>query len=601
MCGIVGAFSYKAEASPIDVEEVLLVREKMISRGPDDCGLWASDDKKVVLGHRRLSVIDLSERGRQPMSAYDGRYQLVFNGEIYNFRELRRELSERNCSFKSQTDSEVLLHLYHLDGIAMLTKLRGMFALAIWDQDEKLLTLARDPFGMKPLYYADTGKAFWFASQCRALRLVSSINKNLDSAGAVGFFLLGSVPEPYTLYQGIRQLPAGAILQIKEEELGAPRMYCDLGDAFLSPNVSKDLAAELNFANLKQQLLDTLEQHLIADVPTGFFLSAGLDSTLLTTLATELNLAEIHTLTLGFDEFRGTALDETVWAERTARACKSLHQTMWVNREEFRNALPSFIEAMDQPTIDGLNTYFVSQAAREAGLTVAISGLGADELFGGYPSFRQIPKSVSLCSKFSLSSSAGEVFRRLSCPFFRLFGLSSKYSSLFEYGASYEGAYLLRRGLFLPWELEQVLDSQQVSQGLEELEEFIFNDPLLDSIDSAHLKVSALEMRRYMRNQLLRDSDWASMAHSLEIRLPFVDWPLVSYLLELLNNAHPVKKARIIESLGLSLPENLIRRRKSGFCVPLGDWLASEIQQKSGESSWRAWARKVYQSYLENG
>ena len=599
MCGIVGAFAYNTDASLVEVEEVLLVRERMISRGPDDCGLWASPDQRIVLGHRRLSVIDLSERGRQPMCAYDERYQLVFNGEIYNFKKLRKELIERGCSFTTETDTEVLLHLYHLDGLAMLGQLRGMFALAIWDQDEKELILARDPFGMKPLYYSDTGKEFWFASQCRALKSVSALNTELDAAGAVGFFLYGSVPEPYTLYSGIRQLPAGATLRIKYGQTGSPEMYCDIGEEFFSTQDSVQLESKSALIELKHRLLDSLKDHLIADVPTGFFLSAGLDSTLLTTLATELEIGEVHTVTLGFSEFRGTELDETIWAEKTAQACGSSHQTKWVTRSEFQDALPGFLETMDQPTIDGLNTYFVSQVAREAGLTVAISGLGADEIFGGYPSFKQIPSTVSFCSKFSWLAPAGAAVRYLSRPLLRLAGLSSKYASLLEYGASYEGAYLLRRGLFLPWELGEVLDEETVRLGLEELEEFIFEDSFLNSIDSAHLKVSNLEMRRYMRNQLLRDSDWASMAHSLEIRLPFVDLPLLNFILALSKNGQVLKKDDLARSLSNKLPADLIKRKKSGFCVPLENWLASEISLKQGDNPWRAWARRVFQSYQD--
>jgi len=262
--------------------------------------------------------------------------------------------------------------------------------------------------------------------------------------------------------------------------------------------------------------------HLVADVPVGFFLSSGVDSTTMTVLAREAGAEELRTVTLAFDEYRGKAEDEVPLAEKVARRLGALHEARRVGRDDFESEYPRILSALDQPTIDGINTYFVSRAAAEAGLKVAISGLGGDELFGGYPSFKEIPNTVRWLRPFSLLPGLGKTFRVVSAPVLKRC-TSPKYAGLLEYGGSYGGAYLLRRGLYMPWELPEFLDGDLVREGWEELKILTRLEDTANGIRSPHAKVCAMEMAWYMRSQLLRDSDWAGMAHGLEIRVPYID------------------------------------------------------------------------------
>lgn len=360
----------------------------MIARGPDGAGLWLSPDHRLGLGHRRLTIIDLTEAGAQPMSTADGRFHLVFNGEIYNYLELRRQLEARGHRFRSNSDSEVLLHLYAQRGAAMVHALRGMFAFAIFDQANQSLFLARDPFGIKPLYYADDGLTLRFASQVKALLKSGHVDRTPAPAGHVGFYLWGHVPEPHTLFKGIKALPSGATMLIDRKGRRAPEAYFSPSEALASATEQPlNLAPEEAMERVAAAVRDSLLHHLIADVPVGVFLSSGLDSTVLTALASQMGNGDLHTVTLGFEEFRGTPNDEAPLAELVAQRLGTTHQTRWVSKADFEANLEPLLEAMDQPSIDGVNTYFVSRAAAASGMKVALSGVGGDELFGSYSSF----------------------------------------------------------------------------------------------------------------------------------------------------------------------------------------------------------------------
>ena len=561
-------------------------------RGPDGAGLWIADDARVGLAHRRLSIIDLSDAGAQPMANADGRLRVVFNGEIYNYRQLRAELEKKGYRFQSQSDTEVLLHLYAEHGMDMLHALRGMYAFAIWDENKKGLLLARDPFGIKPLYYADNGNTLRFASQVKALLRSSAVDRAPEPAGQVGFFLWGSVPEPYTLHKGIRALPAGSTLWVDAGGLRRPEPFFSLAET-LSAGDAGNPADRGN--HLRAALLDSVRHHLVADVPVGVFLSAGLDSATLTALAAESSDASLHTVTLGFNEYRGTDNDETILAEMAARHCRTSHRTQWVSRENFQNERERLFSAMDQPTIDGVNTYFVSKVAAESGLKVAISGLGGDELFGGYPSFRQIPEMVRLLSPFRSFPAVGRLFRWISAPVLKRF-TSPKYGGLLEYGGTYGGAYLLRRGFFMPWELPEILGDKMTREGWQELQPLMRLEETIHGAASDRVRVSALEMTWYMRNQLLRDADWAGMAHSLEIRVPLVDVELMRRLAPLLTETFPDKQD-MARSPRQPLPPEILNRRKTGFSVPVREWLMQDDGQRSGEHGLRGWAHETYASF----
>ena len=593
MCGLAGIYSYKNDAPLVDTEELIRIRDHMTNRGPDGKGLWLSNNKRCGLAHRRLAIIDLSEAGHQPMSTQDGRFHISFNGEIYNYLALRAELEQKGVLFQSHSDTEVLLHLYRKDGAAMLPKLRGMFAFAIWDEQEQNLFLARDHFGIKPLYIANNGKTIRFASQVKALLADGQIDTTPEPAGLVGFYLWGSIPEPYTRYKGIRALPAGSCLNIDSSGRTQQYNYFDLNQALrlhsipVNPINKKDALEQLHTA-----LADSVKHHLIADVPVGLFLSAGLDSSTLVALASEVKDSQLRTVTLGFKEYIGTDHDETILAQALAEHYNTQHSTQWVQQQDFAAEYQSILAAMDQPSIDGVNTYFVCKAAKDAGLKVALSGLGGDELLGGYPSFTQIPKMVKALKHFGTIPGLGKGFRLISVPILK-HCTSPKYAGLFEYGSNYEGAYLLRRGLYMPWELPQVLDAEVVKQGWQELNALSALRHTITGIENNHLKIVALEMAHYMRNQLLRDTDWASMAHSLEVRTPLIDIELFKATTTLAHASTPPSKMDMAISPIKQLPQSVLERPKSGFSIPVNMWLINNIPRTEIPSGLKNWAHEL--------
>jgi asparagine synthase (glutamine-hydrolysing) len=570
----------------------------MASRGPDGKGEWYSSDGRVALGHRRLSIIDLSERAAQPMSTPDGTLVITYNGEIYNYKKLRRELEQKGVIFQSESDTEVLLHLYAEKGVRMLQDLRGMFAFTIWDEEKKELLLARDPFGIKPLYYANDGRTFHAASQVKALLTVRTINRSPEPAGHVGFFLWGHIPEPYTLYKSIRSIPTGTYVVLGKNGEKERQTFFSISKEMVECNV-KTMKPRGNdsSSSLREALIDSVRHHLVSDVPVGVFLSSGLDSTTLTALAAEMTSGDLRTITLGFNEFHGTENDEAPLAEQVAEHYGTLHQTKWVSKGEFHAELGHLLDVMDQPSIDGVNTYFVSKVAAETGLTTAISGLGGDELFGGYPSFRDIPLSIRATKAFRHMPRIGKAFRWVSAPLLKQF-TSPKYAGLLEYGANHAGAYLLRRGLFMPWELPDVLDGEIVREGWRELRPLSRLEETVLGIGTDHLKVSTLEMTWYMRNQLLRDADWAGMAHSLEIRVPLVDVSLVRVVAPLLANDNPLSKRDMALTPVKSLPDRVLSRNKTGFSIPIRQWLIQGDRTARSGRGLRGWAQRVYQSFI---
>ena len=596
MCGLAGIFQYRAEAPPVNQAELLRIRESMVSRGPDGAGLWLAQDLGIGLAHRRLAIIDLSEAGAQPMVDTQTGNRIVFNGEIYNYRELRTELSVSGVRFQSHSDTEVMLKLYALHGRGMLARLRGMFAFAIWDEKKQGLLLARDPFGIKPLYIADNGKTLRFASQVKALLAGGNVDTAAEPAGHVGFFLWGHVPEPYTLYRGIRALPAGACLWTDRSGHSEVKSFFDLPTEMAASAVPRSsMPTDKAREQLRAALLDSVRCHLLADVAVGTFLSAGLDSSTIAALAREAGVAEHITLTLGFKEYAGTEKDEVPLAELVAQHYGTTHHTRWINKDAFAASLSRLLDAMDQPSIDGVNSNFVCKAAHDAGLKVALSGVGGDELFAGYSGFQKIPRMVGWISPISRIPGLGASFRRISAPILKHF-TSPKYAGLLEYGGDYSGAYLLRRGLFMPWELPDVLDGDLVRAGWEELHTLPALELSSASVSDPRMKIGALETAWYMRNQLLRDTDWASMAHSLEVRAPLVDVELFRTVTRLIHAGFAPSKQDMAGSPSTPLPQSVLHRHKTGFSVPVREWLTpAQVSSSSPGSGLRKWATFVYQ------
>jgi asparagine synthase (glutamine-hydrolysing) len=580
MCGIAGIYAYHYAANPVEHAELRRIRDHMAARGPDGIGEWYSQDERVGLGHRRLTIIDLSERGAQPMTSADGKLVITFNGEIYNYRHLRASLEAGGRKFSSQTDTEVLLHLYAQKGEAMVNDLRGMFAFALWDCENNALLLARDPYGIKPLYYADDGWSLRFASQVKALLAGGKVSRSQEPAGWAGFCLFGSVPEPFTTYQEIRALPAGSTLWVDRIGTREVKQYFSIADAYCRAEVASSPTndEDLRFT-VREALLDSVRHHLVADVPVGAFLSGGIDSGALVGLMRDAGQQDIQTVTLAFREFSGRNEDEAIIAKEVSAQYGTRHTTRVVTEQEFRDDLPKILDAMDQPTIDGLNTWFVSKAARELGLKVAISGLGGDELFGGYPSFRDVPFWVCALGVPARIPGVGPLLRRLltSLQFGQF--VNPKAAGLLQYGGSYAGAYLLRRGLFMPWELDTVVKASIARLGLRRLNPiWHIERELRPQPRTSFAKVAALESSLYMRNQLLRDTDWASMAHSLEVRVPLVDVKLLSDLAPVTTKSNLKLKLLLGNSPSLPLPAKVVERPKTGFGTPIQAWLQHDAR-----------------------
>jgi asparagine synthase (glutamine-hydrolysing) len=599
MCGIAGAFAFSSDSAPPDAGVLARVAERMRSRGPDGEGFWQSPDRRVAFAHRRLATIDLSERGAQPMHSRDGRYTITFNGEIYNHRELRASLESDGVQFASDSDTEVLLALFARDGAAMLPKLRGMFAFAVWDSANSSLFLARDTFGIKPLYFgeAERGGSVWFASQVRAL-CEAPVDKAHDATGEVGFLLWGSVPEPRTLFRGIRALPAGHSVRIDRDGVHPAVPFLTvrevLRDAERASRNSNALSPTEALAEISAAVHASVAAHHIADVPVGVFLSAGLDSAMLALssarLANEpIDALKSAALTLGFEEFADTEEDEVPLARHVAALAGAFHHVKRVSRADFSQQSAALFAAMDQPSIDGVNTWFVSRVAQRSALKVALSGLGGDEIFASYPSFTQIPMIARRTRALAKYPGIGRSIRRASQSWLGKF-TSPKYAGLLEYGGSVEGAYLLRRALFMPWEIGALVGAEVAETALAQLDTLGELRRSFDGIDSTRLQISALEMQWYMRNQLLRDADWAGMGHSLEIRVPFVDVELVRRCAAVFA-AHPnITKKQVAQAVAPNLPDAVINRPKTGFVVPVREWLASG-EQVAAARGLRGWAR----------
>ncbi len=592
MCGIAGAFAFGRSADPVVSALVSRLNDLQRRRGPDGVGLWTSSDARVVLGHRRLAIIDTGASGAQPMADATGRWVISFNGEIYNYRALRSELERLGCSFRTNSDTEVLINAVAQWGETGLGKLRGMYAFALWDALQQELWLARDPYGIKPLYVAESRGTLWFASQARPLASCAPIDTNREAAALTGFYLWGHVPEPFSWWAGIRMFPAGHVQRIRAGQVpAAPKAFACVQEAYLSRP-----AQPLAPGELRQLLLESVRDHMVSDVPVGVFLSAGIDSNVLAALAAELG-TQLRTVTLAFDEYANTANDEAPLAEAAAKILQSDHVTVRIGRAEFEDLIDDFLECMDQPTIDGLNTYLVSRAAAKQGLKVALSGLGGDELFGGYPSFRQIPQLLTWGRRLSALRPLGPAFRALyrALP---LPGVSRKTAELLSHSKDIASAYLLRRALHAEGELDALLDESWLNEGLERLSSVRTLTETVSTLRAvgatSHAQIAALESCWYMRNQLLRDTDWSSMAHGLEVRVPFVDMALLERVAPAIASPVPPSK-QDLAACAEQLPSSMLARPKTGFSTPVREWIGDG--KDSSARGLRGWASSVHRHF----
>jgi asparagine synthase (glutamine-hydrolysing) len=504
------------------------------------------------------------------MHTRDGQLHVVFNGEIYNFQALKKELEDVGHVFESSSDTEVLLHGYREWKLDLLPRLRGMFAFALHDSEQKLTVLARDPLGIKPLYYGQVDHHFFFASEIQAIRSVADAGGTDPEAVAV-YLHWGYIPPPRTIYRRIRSLPSGHYMLIKEGSPSTARPYYSLRDELGKTEKMDAIEAQ---EYIREALLDSVRNHMIADVEVGSFLSGGVDSSSLVGLMSEIYSGPISTVNLSFDVSR---YDEGDIAANAAEFYGTRHHRVDIRVEDTRDQIRESIDALDQPSIDGPNVYLVSRAAVDAGLKVAVAGVGGDELFAGYSTFNTIPRVSNLNRRLEGIPGLGGIARSAASSLNRL-PRNQRRNAVYRsvaYGSGTSAAYAATRSLFTPHDVRRLLGPDykslvEVTDPVNEIEKIL--DP--NSVPSDQ-QISFLEVERYLQMQLLRDTDVMSMRHSLEVRTPLVDHVLIRSLLKVpsqFRQAGPAKKA-LRNSVRPELPEMYWKREKRGFTLPFDEWI----------------------------
>lgn len=552
MCGICGSVSLRNSLA----DEVSSMSDLIAHRGPDSDEVW--NDSKVSFAHRRLSLIDLSPLGNQPMVSADGNLVLVFNGEIYNFQEIRSELKSKGYSFRSNSDTEVVLYAYQEWGTDAFAKFNGMFALAIYDLINNQLVLARDQAGIKPLYYHLSQDQLVFSSEIRGFKAINP-NWKSDKNWQINFLSFGFIPAPYTTLEDVWMLPKGSFLSIDIN--GTLNSMIEPFHQFrFSDAISSEKEA---LEQVRQTLLDAVNRQMVADAPLGIFLSGGIDSSLVALIADHLGHQNLNTLSITFDE---ATFSEKPYQDIVLKRMKSHHhQEYKVNETLFMDHLDDIFLAMDQPSWDGVNSYFISKCAHEAGLKAVLSGLGGDELFGGYPSFRRIGllNQISRLPGFVKSwarHAPNDALARIS--------FLNTHTNFKD--------YLFLRGAFVPSSIAGImgLSERKIYQTLSELH--LPNYPIERNLNLA----AFLEGNVYMENQLLKDTDCMSMWHSLEVRVPFLD----RELMELMHRIKPATKFNfsqpkylLTKAFSDLLPDEVVFRKKQGFTFPFSIWLRNNI------------------------
>ena len=574
ICGIVGPSFPEEEGR----EVVGRMMATMPHRGPDDSGLESFPS--VCLGMTRLSIIDRSPRGRQPMSNEEGTVWLVCNGEIYNFQDLRADLIRRGHQFRSYTDTEVIVHLYEEYGEGCLEHLRGMFAFILWDATQRKLLLARDRLGIKPLYYARVKDGVLFASEIKALLASGLVKPELDVTALDHYVGFGYVPTPWTLVRSIRSFAPGEMGVVRNADLTLRRYWT------FPEEGATDCKGEEIVPRVRNLLEESIRLHRVSDAPLGAFLSGGVDSTAVVALMAQIQDDPIRTVSVGFDD-GGAQFDETPYATLVANRFHTEHTEIRVSGKDLRDELDAITWYMDQPSFDGINTYFVSKAARQAGLTVAISGLGGDELFGGYESYDLIPKwsmpivlwgqlpsrlrswvGTSLGTMARLGNSRGRAQKIGRLPWVR--------SPLDLYALARMNLWRPERHeIYSDWLLSELNGHGGSQEALELLRSRVQVD------DKPWRMVHRLEMEVYLTWRLLRDTDVMSMAHSLEVRVPLLDHRLVEFVFGLPGGwERQFGYPKRLLTLGLSdlLPPEVLRRPKRGFELPMAYWMKNELR-----------------------
>jgi asparagine synthase (glutamine-hydrolysing) len=566
MCGIGGYIGVQVQGSP----EYILNRmgDDLAHRGPDASGIYSNPG--IGLVHRRLSIIDLSAESNQPFKKEDESRVLIFNGEVYNYLEIRSEL-EGSYDFRTHSDTEVVFAALSVWGAAALQKFNGMFALAFWNDEKQELLLARDRVGIKPLYYAEVEGGFVFSSEIRAILNSGLVKRKLNPQGLSEYLMYQTVHEPNTIIKGINVLPAGTYVTISDSEV----IYKDYWHAWQSKH--EDVDAVVVQEGIKSRFIQSVEKRLVSDVPFGAFLSGGIDSSLIVGVMAGILDRKVSTFNVSFDE---SEFSESKYAREIATKYGTDHHEILLNPDAFLQSLPEALKAIDHPSGDGPNSWIVSSETKKQGITMALSGLGGDELFGGYDVFTRLPslaeKNWILSFPKWARSMAGMGVQTIH-PGVR----GKKIAEILQLDYfDLEHLYPIFRKSFFPNQVNELLsrnghNNDRVQGIVREFEEYgeFGALPVLS-------RISMAEMGSYMRSVLLRDTDQMAMAHALEVRVPFLDHELIEYVIQVNDNLkypHSPKKLLVDSFEGL-LPSKLVNRKKMGFVLPWEHWMRGELK-----------------------
>ncbi|MEO8884781.1 MAG: asparagine synthase (glutamine-hydrolyzing) [Mucilaginibacter sp.] len=577
MCRIAGIISNQLPPDELR-EKVGIMCNALRHGGPDDGGIYTNDDERLCFGHRRLSIIDLSANGHQPMADIDKKAWISFNGEIYNYLDLKEQLLKAGARFHSNTDTEVILLAYLYWGNACFNKLQGMFAFALYDIEKEITYLVRDSSGIKPLYYCTANNSLSFASETKALKL-AGIATQPNENWQVRFLAYGYIPEPYTALRNVFNLPKGHFL-CWDNRTGSHIINCYVVQPALNTIVNEREAKEYIHNSLKQ----AVSRQLMADAPLGVFLSGGIDSSILTLLAAQ-NQRDLKTISIFFDE---KAYDERAYQNLVADKITGEKFAHLVKQRDFNNHLSQIIGDMDMPTTDGINSWFISKYAHEDGLKAVLSGVGADELFGGYPSFNRI-KHINLLRKLPIALlNAARYFKK------------DKYKKIAYLAHNhYLADYLLLRGLFTPDDIAKILNTDTV-----QVEHILFNEANNYPVKKYNKdQASWFETNLYMQNQLLRDTDVMSMSHGLEVRVPFLDEKFIQAVQSIspairFDNHQP--KKLLIDSFTDMLPAAIWNRPKMGFTFPLQQWMKQHPEISNEDVYKNIAAKNIIKKFKNN-
>lgn len=573
MCGITG-FTVPKNSQKNYPEIISGMVNSLVHRGPNAKNSW--NDEHVYLGHARLSIIDLSESSNQPMHSSDDRYVIIYNGELYNYRELKLELqrvaqgsASTSYFFKTNSDTEVVIAAYERWGKDCLEKFNGMFAFALYDKKEKSLFIARDRMGIKPLYYAHVNGQLIFASEIRTLLRSGLIENKINRNVIEEYFLYQTVHSPNTIIEGVSMLMPGNYMEYKNDTL-VISPYWKINNFI---NSSNELSYEQTCKKVNELLYQAVERRLVADVPFGAFLSGGIDSSAVVGMMSKISSQKVETFNVSFDE---SDFSEAVYARQIAKQFGTNHHEIKLTPEDFLKSVPESLAALDHPSGDGANTYVVSKATKQAGITMALSGLGGDELFAGYDVFKRMME-INNRSYLNIFPSW---MRKVPAGLIKVQKSSIAgdkiYEVLSEEKISIDSAYPISRKIFSKTQIDLLLKKHSNNNCLSE----IINKITKPNKEHVLSYVSALEINSYMQNVLLRDTDQMSMAVALEVRVPFLDYKLAEFVLSVKDEfKYPsTPKKLLVDSLGGLLPKEIIDRPKMGFTLPWKHWMKNELK-----------------------